>query len=105
MHIHAHTQNPPHTHAYTHRDRGTSTGSDPPPSWSLPLPRQCLTWIHRRKLVLDDSDRAKARYHSNANQLQADVQPLHGGIAEEQAALVPLQPPGALLLKPATTGQ
>ncbi len=61
-----------------------------------------LTWINRFKLVLDDGDHSEARYHNNTNELQPDVQPLHGGVAEEHAALTLLQTPGALLLKPAT---
>lgn len=63
----------------------------------------CLTWINRTKLVLDHSDHAEARHHSDANQLQADVQPLHGGVAKEQAALVLLQTFSTLLLKPGRT--
>lgn len=53
--------------------------------------------------MLDDSNHTEAGYYSDTNQLQADVQPLHGGVAEEQAALVLFQAPGALLLKSATT--
>lgn len=53
--------------------------------------------------MLHDGDHPEARHHSNANQLQADVQPLHGGVAKEQAALVLLQTSGDLILKPGTT--
>lgn len=59
----------------------------------------CLTWVNRMKLVLDDGNPPEACHHSYSNQLQTDVQPLHGGIAEKQAALVLLQTFSALLLK------
>lgn len=60
------------------------------------------TRIDRVILVLDDSNHGKAGHHSNANQLQADAQPLAGGVAKEQAALVLLQTLGDLLFKPGT---
>lgn len=53
--------------------------------------------------MLDDSDHPQDTHHSNTNQLQADVQPLHGGIAQELASLVQVQTLSALLLKPRTT--
>lgn len=62
-----------------------------------------LTWIDRSILVLDDSEHPEAGDHDDADQLQPDAQPLHGGVAQEQAALVLLQTPGDLLLEPATT--
>ena len=75
------------------------TGARTPPEPS----RSGLTWIDRVEVVLDDGDHPDARHHSYTDQLQADVQPLHGGVAKEQAALVLLQTPGDLLLKPGTT--
>ena len=53
--------------------------------------------------MLDDGDRAEARHHGDSDKLQTDVQPLHGGVAQEQAALVLLQTPGDFLLKPGPT--
>lgn len=52
--------------------------------------------------MLDDSDRAEAAHHSHTDQLQADVQPLHGSFAQELAALIQLQALDVLLLKPGT---
>lgn len=64
-------------------------------------PGSGLTRIDRLELMLDDCESPEAGYHGDADQLQADVQPLHGGFAEEPAALVLLQTPGVLLHKPA----
>lgn len=50
--------------------------------------------------MLDHGDSPQAAHHSDADQLQADVQPLHGGCAEEAAALVQLKAPGVFFLKP-----
>lgn len=52
--------------------------------------------------MLNDSDGAEAAHHSHTDQLQADVQPLHGSFAQELAALIQLQAPDVLLLKPRT---
>lgn len=52
--------------------------------------------------MLDHGDCPEAAHHGDADQLQADVEPLHGGRAEEAAALVQLQAPGVFLLKPET---
>ena len=60
-----------------------------------------LTWVYRAVVVLEDGDGADAGNQGDPDQLQADVQPLHGGVAYEQAALVVVQAPHALLLKPA----
>lgn len=54
--------------------------------------------------MLDHSDHPEAAHHGYADQLQADVQPLPRGVAQEQAALVELQAPGDLVLKPGTEG-
>ena len=62
-----------------------------------------LTRVDGFELVLDDGDHADARHHDNADHLQADVQPLHGGVAKEQTALVLLQTPLVLLLKSRAT--
>lgn len=51
--------------------------------------------------MLHHSDGPEAAHHGHADQLQPDVEPLHGGRAEEAAALVELQPPGVFLLEPA----
>lgn len=59
-----------------------------------------LTWIDRTVLVLNDSYHPKTCHYSDTNQLQADVQPLHGSTAKKQASLVLLQTPGALPFKP-----
>lgn len=52
--------------------------------------------------MLDHGDCPQAAHHGDTDQLQADVQPLHGGRAEEAAALVQLQAPGVFFLKPGT---
>lgn len=59
-----------------------------------------LTWIDRTVLVLNDSYHPKTCHYSDTNQLQADVQPLHGSTAKKQASLVLLQTPGTLPFKP-----
>lgn len=51
--------------------------------------------------MLHHSDGPEAAHHSHADQLQPDVEPLHGGCAEEAAALVELQAPGVFFLEPA----
>lgn len=50
--------------------------------------------------MLDDGDGGEAAHHGHADQLQADVQPLHGSFAQELAALVQVQALGVLLLEP-----
>lgn len=52
--------------------------------------------------MLDHGDCPQTAHHGDANQLQADVQPLHGSRTEEAAALVQLQAPGIFFLKPGT---
>lgn len=51
--------------------------------------------------MLHHSDGSEAAHHSHADQLQSDVEPLHGGCAEEAAALVEFQAPGVFFLEPA----
>lgn len=58
------------------------------------------TRIHGAEPVLDHGDRPEARHHRHPDQLQAHVQPLRGGAAQEQAALVLLQAFGTFLLEP-----
>lgn len=62
--------------------------------------RAGLTRVHGAILVLDDGHGGEAAHHRHPDQLQADVQPLHGCPAQELAALVQLQAPAGLLLKP-----
>lgn len=66
--------------------------------------RAGLTRVHGAVLVLDDGHGGQAAHHRHPDQLQADVQPLHGRPAQELAALVELQEPGGLLLKPGPEG-
>lgn len=51
--------------------------------------------------MLHHGDGPEAAHHGHADQLQPDVEPLHGGRAEEAAALVELQAPGVFFLEPA----
>lgn len=60
-----------------------------------------LTGVHRSVLVLHHGDGPQAAHHHHTDQLQPDVEPLHGSRAEEAAALVELQASGVLFLEPA----
>lgn len=50
--------------------------------------------------MLEDSDQRQAGHHSDSDHLQADVQPLHGSVAQEKTALVLLQTSNVFLHKP-----
>ena len=59
------------------------------------------TWVYGFELVLDDCNDADAGHQGDTDHLEADVQPLHGGVAGKQTSLVLLQTLFVLLLKPA----